>query len=237
MKFLFQVISIAIISLVVFISSCVHDPVLPESYKSDTPIFTGDCSPDTLYFSRDIAPIFNANCATSNCHDAATAQDGVDLSTYSQIIKTGKVKPYNASDSEIIEVLTKNGEDQMPPPPATHLPSDVIALLEKWINQGALNLECEDINVVCDSVNMSYTDDILPILNVSCVSCHSAPSPGGGIDLSSYANIKTQVDKGKLMGAIEHKSGFVPMPQGGGKLGNCDISKLNGWITDGASNN
>jgi len=218
-------------------SSCTHDPVLPEIYTSNEPIFMGDCNSDTVYYLMDVAPIFNANCATSNCHDASTAKEGVDLSSYSQVLKTGGIKPFNANGSKLVEALHDKGNDQMPPLPANRLPAAVISTIEKWINQGAYNYECDEVSITCNSVNQSYASDITPILATSCVSCHSGGSPSGGINLSGYANVKAQVDNGKLMGTIEHKQGFSPMPKGGGKLANCDISKLNGWITDGAPNN
>ena len=233
----FSVVCVLFLGSIVLVSSCKHDPILPENYYSDTPIFTGDCNPDTIYYNRDIAPILNSNCATSKCHDAATAEDGVDLSSYSQVIKTADVVPYNAPESDLIEVLRKTGEDQMPPPPSNHLPDEVIELLEKWINQGALNLECEDVNEVCDSLNMSYANDVSKILLISCVGCHSAPSPAGGIDLASYPTVKAQVDNGKLIGSITHNSGYVPMPDGGGKLDDCSISKISNWVLEGAPNN
>jgi hypothetical protein len=41
-----------------------------------------DCSGMNVTYSADIKPILNASCAKSGCHDAATAQNGVDLSNY-----------------------------------------------------------------------------------------------------------------------------------------------------------
>ena len=38
------------------------------------------------------------------------------------------------------------------------------------------------------------------------------------------------------MGAITHATGFIPMPNGGGKLADCEISQLQKWIDNGALN-
>lgn len=99
-----------------------------------------------------------------------------------------------------------------------------------------MNLDCTD-TANCDSVNISYSLNIQPILALNCVGCHSGSSPDGGIALSSYANVKAQVDNGKLIGAVEGKAGYVPMPPGGISLSSCDISQLNLWVSDGAPNN
>ena len=39
------------------------------------------------------------------------------------------------------------------------------------------------------------------------------------------------------MGAINHLNGYAAMPQGGGKLTDCEISKLQKWIDNGKLNN
>ena len=233
-------ISIGFVLIGIFvlgISSCKHDPVLSEIYQSNIPIFTGDCNSDTIYYERDIAPILNANCATSKCHDAGTAEHGVDLSSYSQVIKTGEVIPFNASNSELIEVLSESGDDQMPPPPSSQLPNSVKAIFSKWINQGAYNFECSDANQVCDTVSLSYQTNVSPILAANCIGCHSGSSPDGKIDLTTYANIKGLVDNGRLLGSIQHMYGYVAMPYNTAKLSDCKIATLRNWVAEGALDN
>ena len=95
----------------------------------------------------------------------------------------------------------------MPPPPNAKLSSDQIALISKWIQQGAKNNKCNE----CDTTNVTYSVQVTSIMN-NCVSCHNASSPSGNIRLDNYTNVKTQVDNGKLIGSIEHKAGFSPMP-------------------------
>lgn len=232
----FIVFGLVILGLVL-ISNCKHDPVLPATYLTNDPIIVSPCDPNLVYYDVQIAPIFNSNCAISGCHDANTKEHGVDLSSYAQVIATGGIKPYKAEDSDIIEVLYDDEDDRMPPLPANHLPSELVSLLEKWINQGALNYSCDNVNESCDTVDMKYINDISPILSVNCVGCHSGSSPKGGIDLSTYSNVKIMADNGKLMGAINHTIGFVAMPQGGAKLNDCKIAKFNNWIQNGALNN
>lgn len=98
--------------------------------------------------------------------------------------------------------------------------------------------EQELYNCSVDPVTVKYSTTVTIILNsYGCTGCHSGGSPSGGINLTSFASVRTVADNGRLMGAITHSSGFVPMPQGGGKMNACDISKVKAWIDAGAPNN
>jgi uncharacterized membrane protein len=97
-----------------------------------------------------------------------------------------------------------------------------------------------ELSTTCDLSNVTFAATVKPILQASCLSCHSnskAVSSGGGVKLENYADVQTQVKSGQLMGTINHASGFQAMPQGGGKLTDCEISKLQRWIDNGTLNN
>lgn len=90
----------------------------------------------------------------------------------------------------------------------------------------------------CNTANMRFVTDVVPILQTNCYACHSnANQSVSGISLEGYSNVRVQVDNGHLLGAITHASGFTPMPQGGPKLSDCNISKIKSWIDNGAPNN
>jgi hypothetical protein len=55
--------------------------------------------------------------------------------------------------------------------------------------------------------------------------------------LDTYAGVKAKVDDKRLWGAINHFDTFSPMPQGYGKMSDCDIKKVGAWINAGAPNN
>jgi len=93
-------------------------------------------------------------------------------------------------------------------------------------------------NCAVDSATVKYSKTMKTILtSYGCIGCHSAPAPSGSINLTVYASIKTVADNGRLYGAINHAPGYVPMPQGGGKINACDIKKVKAWIDAGAPNN
>jgi hypothetical protein len=89
----------------------------------------------------------------------------------------------------------------------------------------------------CDTANMKYAANVLPILSASCYGCHANGNASGGVALGTYAGVKAQVDNGNLLHVINHDPGYPAMPQGGSKLSDCNINKIRSWINHGALNN
>lgn len=91
----------------------------------------------------------------------------------------------------------------------------------------------------CDDIEVTFSGTVTSILQ-PCQSCHSnsnASSSGSGIKLQNYKDVMIVVNNGKFMGSVNHASGYVPMPNGGGKLPECEISQLQKWIDNGSPNN
>lgn len=86
----------------------------------------------------------------------------------------------------------------------------------------------------CDTLNVSFSATVDPIMERNCKGCHFTGN-GTGVTLASYNDIKNAADNGKLLGTIKHLPGFSPMPQGS-KLDDCTISKIETWINNGAPN-
>lgn len=195
----------------------------------------GNCHPDTVYFVNDILPLINSSCGTTGCHDAQTQQDGVRLTDYQSIIQTGDVVAFNPGESEIYEVLLEDDpEKRMPPPPNDPLNNDQIELIRKWIEQGAINNECTE---QCDTTNVKYATHVFPVIEETCLGCHSGANPSGGVFLENYEDIKTYAQNGKLTGTINHDAGFSPMPQNGEQLSFCKRLAIEKWIEDGMPDN
>jgi hypothetical protein len=93
--------------------------------------------------------------------------------------------------------------------------------------------------VTCDSVNMKYSTDIVPILQANCYLCHGKGSTAGsaGILLEGYTNIQPFVASGTVKGVVTHASGYIGMPYEKAKLDSCTINKILDWIAQGAPNN
>jgi hypothetical protein len=221
------------------LQACTHDPVMevvPDPVEEDmsgTP-----CDPDLVYFERDILPVLRSNCAKSGCHDAASHQEGIVLDNFQNVMASGVIKPFDTNDSELYEVITETDPDKiMPEPPNQPLNANQIALIAKWIEQGAKALTCDDPEGPCLTDNVSYSAFVAPLLSTNCVGCHSGGTPSGNIVLNSHSAVQTVALNGRLLGAITWASGFPQMPQGSAKLSECNIEKIKVWINNGAPNN
>ncbi len=224
---------------ILFTDGCKHEPEIRKKNPTDTtqnPIDTtqqgNPCSPDTVYFEKDILPLLLSNCAKSGCHDAITKEGGQIFTDYANTMATGKIKPGKPLDSDFYDVITETDPKKiMPPPPHTPLSSDQKELLRKWIAQGALNLKC---NSGCDTLNVKWTSHISTIINNNCKGCHSGAAPSGNVSLTDYASVKTQAISGKLLGVVRQDVGFKPMPPYGSKpLSACNITAIRKWIENG----
>lgn len=217
--------------LFILISGCKHQPQEPIANNTPQP---NNPSPagDSICFNTRVLPVILSNCAMSGCHGEVNPADGKRLTTYNDVINY--VKPFDASDSKLIKVITRTDSERMPPPPAAPLSSETIDALRKWINQGALNSICTQ---PCDTQNVKFSTHVQPIIKNFCQGCHSGSAPSGGIGLENYNQVKTVADNGKLLGSIDHLPGFSPMPKGSSKMSLCNIRTIAKWIEAGAQNN
>ena len=184
------------------------------------------CDPDTVYFQNTILPLVVSSCGTNGCHDQVSRKDGIILTDYSSIIRTGKIKAGDPKDSEFFESLTEYGDDLMPPPPFDPLNSEQIQFIKTWILQGARNNECFE---GCDTTSVSFAGQIWPMMESYCTGCHSASAPGGGIIIAGYDDMTALVENGSLMGSIRWETGYSRMPTNQ-QLSDCQINLLQIWI-------
>lgn len=91
-------------------------------------------------FARDIAPILAAKCVT--CHQPGKAKGGYELHTYAAFMTPGRSKEPpvvsgRPEKSPLIQLLLAKDPDDRMPQDDDPLPPPQIALLRKWIQQGA----------------------------------------------------------------------------------------------------
>jgi hypothetical protein len=89
----------------------------------------------------------------------------------------------------------------------------------------------------CSTENVTYSGNVLKIIDDNCYRCHDAANNFGGITLEGYDNLKAYADSGALLGVIKRESGYSPMPKNEPPLVTCDIEKIEVWIANGALNN
>jgi len=126
MKKIVQLFMMLFISLMA--TSCYYDELPAEAVG---PL------PASVSYKNDIQPLFNQNCIA--CHKAgATTPDLTSANSYAALTTANEyVIPTNAAGSILYKALTGNGAPLMPP--SGGLSAAKIALVEKWITDGALN--------------------------------------------------------------------------------------------------
>src|SRR6187549_3558760 len=89
---------------------------------------------------------------------------------------------------------------------------------------------CDTCMAVCDTTfEISYANDIVPILAADCYTCHnvfSAPTEAEGNVLEGYSNLLPYAQDGRLMGTITHTAGYPEMPDGDPKISDCKIARI-----------
>jgi hypothetical protein len=91
-------------------------------------------------FSRDIRPIFNQNCIS--CHGGVRQKNSVSFIFREEALGTGKsgrrtIVPGDPDASELMARVTSKDPDVRMPYHAPPLPPEQIALLRRWIKEGA----------------------------------------------------------------------------------------------------
>ena len=97
-------------------------------------------SSDRVSFSRDIRPILNQNCVP--CHGGVRQKNGVSFIFREEALGVGKsgrptIVPGKPEGSELIARLTSTDAETRMPYHAPPLPPQQIALLRRWIKEGA----------------------------------------------------------------------------------------------------
>src|SRR5688500_18962391 len=99
------------------------------------PALAADDKP--VSFHNDLRPIFNASC--NACHKPEKTKGDLDMTTYAALLKGGKhgstVVAGDAGKSKLLEMVS--GDEPEMPPDDDPLKKEQIALIERWIREGA----------------------------------------------------------------------------------------------------
>lgn len=92
-------------------------------------------------------------------------------------------------------------------------------------------------DIECDTINVSYSD-LTYIFTGICTNCHNEVfSYRDGIMMDSYIRVKSSINTGLVLPAINHAEGVPRMPNGMPKLSTCELDKIKAWINAGMVEN
>ncbi len=197
-----------------------------------------------INFKRDILPIFEKKCLA--CHSGQSSESGLVLETLESVFEGGTVSGpavIAGDSSQSPLVLYLNGEKEPRMPLDAPLPEEEIALIARWIEQlkpvGQEEAETQLAGGV-DS-DHGFEEEIRPILEKSCFSCHSSETHRSGLVLETVESLL----KGGGAGGpaiVLGKSGESPlilhlrgdkaprMPLEGIPLAEEEITRIASWI-------
>lgn len=122
----FFVFTLFSFSLVLAVVSCKKDDN-KKDYTADADCTAVDASTNT--YNNVVSIILDLNCATSGCHDAITAAEGVDLSNYGNTKKAFESKAVLCS-------IHHGSECTAMPQGADKLDDTSINLIDCWVKNG-----------------------------------------------------------------------------------------------------
>lgn len=93
---------------------------------------------EPVSYHKEIRPLLTANC--NACHKPEKNKGGLDMTTYASLMKGGKngsaVVPGDL-DKSLMVSMVRGGKDAEMPPEGDPLKPEQVALIERWIKQGA----------------------------------------------------------------------------------------------------
>jgi mono/diheme cytochrome c family protein len=213
-----------------------------------------------ISFTKQIAPIFVARC--NNCHVTGT-RGGFNLGTFANLTKGSQsgivINPGKGDGSRLIEVLDSGDM----PRGGGKLPDDQIALISKWIDEGAkfdgtdpnaaiapagaTPNATQQLKVVQASGNEStrFSRDVASVIADQCIRCHAGQQPAGQLSLATFQRLLAGSQNGgpiltpgkpaesMLIRKIKGLAGDR-MPKNAPPLSDETIAKFEKWVAEGA---
>ena len=134
-------------------------------------------------YNLEIQPIFNNSC--TSCHDSDHSS-GLDLLSYSTLMAGGVIIPYDHTNSELYDRITRDESADGDMPPTGSLTQGEINIIAQWIDEGALgipgsNSGCTDSEAYncADDDGVNYTFEVGALTFVN----------GCNYDLDDYSQI------------------------------------------------
>jgi hypothetical protein len=173
-------------------------------------------SSTSVSFARDVAPILNSRCG--GCH-VRNARGRFSMATYEALMKgpamSGKVIfPSDVKGSVLIEKI----QDKEMPPNGMGIPDGELAMLKKWIEDGA-KFDGKDpaaqittlfvatnqpatapaitVQKATGKETVSFAKDIAPLLSANCLGCHGTQNPRNNLSVNTMASLLKGGDRGE----------------------------------------
>ena len=213
-------------------------------------------------FTKQVAPLLVAKCG--GCH-VNQAKGEFSMATFAGLQKGSKeggivIQPGSGQNSRIVEEIQTGNM----PRGGGKVSPDELALLSKWIDQGA-KFDGADMNAPIANLaaaepekpavmvkveqatgkeDVLYARDIGPVIVSNCLNCHGTENPRGQLSLATFNGILKGGGSGTIIAPgnpaesllIKKLRGLAGarMPLNRPALEEAAIAKIEKWIADGA---
>lgn len=131
------------------VSACICGLLLPASVQA---------APAKVVFSKDVLPVLNRECGS--CHRGSAAPGGYSLESAERLVGGGRhgkaVVAGKSAESTLVKYLLGELKPQMPP--GKPLPLDTVAVIRRWIDEGAkidgMVAPAEKVGIMRDAMPM-----------------------------------------------------------------------------------
>lgn len=234
-----QKVALSVLVIFLIVLSCKHEMISPAVDQTPIPVTppgdstgTGGTN-DSICFQSQVLPLYQTYCSrNSGCHSGkgGGGEEGNDVVTTSYFYIMKGIRAGNPQASRYYTIITSG---EMPPRNEPTMSQDQLAIIKKWIEQGALNTTCTA--TTCDTTKYTYSNGVSAIFATYCNGCHGIAPGSGNVVLSSYSAAVAAVNKNKqlFISAVNYTApAGQNMPQSG-KLSDCQIQQLTKWINKG----
>ena len=153
-------------------------------------IVAADAHSAVTFYETKIAPILKQRCHECHSNDTGKAEGGLVLdsrSGWEHGGDSGAILIPGKSDESLLIQAIRYDDENLQMPPEAKLPAEEIALLEKWVNMGALDPR--------KSLHKSYEGDEnsfgLKLFNKYCFDCHDRELKKGNLNLSEAFSLES----------------------------------------------
>lgn len=233
-----QRVLLTAIVIFLIVLSCKHEMIAPGVDQTPVPVTPpvdstggGGSTNDTVCFQSQILPLYQTYCSrNSGCHSGNGGGEGSDVVTTSYFYIMKGIRAKNPQGSRYYTIAASG---EMPPRNEPAMSQDQLALIKKWIEQGALNTTCTA--TTCDTTKYTYSNRVSGIFATYCNGCHGIAPGSGNVVLSSYSAAVAAVNKDKalFLSAINYTApAGKNMPQNS-RLSDCQVQQITKWINKG----
>ena len=197
---------------------------------------------DVPIFEKDVQSILSTYCLT--CHGKSSPEQGVDLRTARTVLRGGFNGPVVKRGSPDESLLyQKLSQGKMPPKAfKSQVPEVDVETIRRWIEAGARSEQGDGLPEQARLQIARFEQEIQPLLNERCVSCHGGDHPQSGLDLHTLASTLRGGQNGPVvLEGFSEKSilvrqlvnGVMPPQGASAPLNDAEVELIRDWIDEG----